>query len=122
MDDLPPRSTYYNYTYEQENHQANDDVLDYVLTMTVCLNYDIEMLRNLEALYKYTDRFLTIFSLVDANSRLNRKRPGNLSNFNRINCAFKVLSTGQHRTKCNSVSCATLHNGQIRSLSVCLLY
>ena len=31
-------------------------------------------------------------------------------------------STGQHRTKCNSVSCATLHNGQIRSLSVCPLY
>ena len=78
MDDLPPHSTYYNYTYEQENHQANDDVLDYVLTMTVCLNYDIEMLRNLEALYKYTDRFLTIFSLVDASSRLDRKRPGNL--------------------------------------------
>ena len=34
--------------------------------MTVCLTYDIEMLRNLKALYKYTDRFLTTFSLVDA--------------------------------------------------------
>ena len=90
--------------------------------MTVCLNYDVEMLRNLKALYKYTDRFLTIFSLVDASSRLNRKRLGNLYNFNGINCALKVLSTGQHRTKCNSVACATLHNGQIRSLSVCLLY
>ena len=29
--------------------------------MTMYLNYDIEMLRNLSALYKYTDRFLTIF-------------------------------------------------------------
>ena len=45
--------------------------------MTVCLNYDIEMLRNLKALYKYTNRFLTVFSLVDASSRLNRKRLGN---------------------------------------------
>ena len=35
-----------------------------------------------------------------------------------MNCALKVLSTGQHRTTCNSVSCATLHTGQIRSLSV----
>ena len=34
--------------------------------MTVCSNYDIEMLRNLKALYKFTDRFLTIFALVDA--------------------------------------------------------
>ena len=41
---------------------------------TVCLNYDIEMLRNLKALYKYSDRFLTIFSLVDASSRLKRER------------------------------------------------
>ena len=101
MNDLPPHSTYYNYTYEQKNHPANDDVLDYVPTMTVGLNYDIEKLRNLKALYKYTDRFLTIFSLVDASSRLNRKRLGNLQNFNGINCALKVLSTGQHRTKCN---------------------
>ena len=46
MDDLPPHSAYYNYTHEQENHQTNDDVLDLVLTMTVCLNYDIEMLRS----------------------------------------------------------------------------
>ena len=37
--------------------------------MTVCLNYDIEMLHNLKALYKYTDRFLTILSLVGASSR-----------------------------------------------------
>ena len=44
--------------------------------MTVYLNYDIEMLRNLKALYIYTDRFLTIFSLVDASSRLNPKRLG----------------------------------------------
>ena len=49
--------------------QTNDDVLDKVLTMTVCLNYDIEMLHNLKALYKYTDRFLTILSLVGASSR-----------------------------------------------------
>ena len=42
--------------------------------MTVCLNYDTEMLHNLKALYKYTDRFLTTFSLVDASSRLNRKK------------------------------------------------
>ena len=42
--------------------------------MTVCLNYDIEMLRYLKALYKYTDRFLAIFSLVDASSRRIRKR------------------------------------------------
>ena len=42
--------------------------------MTVCFNYDIEMLRILKALYKYTDRFLTIFSLVDASSRRIRKR------------------------------------------------
>ena len=33
---------------------------------------------NLKALYKYTDRLLTIFSLVDASSRLNQKRLGNL--------------------------------------------
>jgi len=39
-----------------------------------------------------------------------------------MNCALKALSTEQQRTKCNSVSCATLHNGQIRSLSVCPLY
>ena len=37
--------------------------------MTVCLNYDIEMLRNLKPLYKYTDRFVRIFSLVGASSR-----------------------------------------------------
>ena len=49
VDDLLPHSTYYNYTCEYENHQTNDDVLDQVLTMTVCLNYDIEMLRNLKA-------------------------------------------------------------------------
>ena len=78
MDDLPPHSAYYNYTCELENHQTNDAVLDSVLTMTVCLNYDIEMLRNLKALYKYTDRFLTIFSLADASSRLNRKSLGQL--------------------------------------------
>ena len=27
--------------------------------MAVCLNYEVKMLRNLKALYKYTDRFLT---------------------------------------------------------------
>ena len=32
------------------------------------------MLRSLKALYAYTDRFLAIFSLVDASSRLNSKR------------------------------------------------
>ena len=46
--------------------------------MKVCLNYDIEMLRNLKALYKYTDRFLTVLSFVDASSMLNRKSLGNL--------------------------------------------
>ena len=50
----------------------------YYVTMTVCLNYELEMLRSLKTLYKYTDRFVTIFSLVDASSRLNRKRSGNL--------------------------------------------
>ena len=34
-------------------NKTNNDVLDQVLTMTVCLNYDIEMLYNLKALYKY---------------------------------------------------------------------
>ena len=54
-------STYYNCAYEQENQQTNDNVLDAVLTMTVCLNYEVKMLRiNLKALYKYTDKFLTI--------------------------------------------------------------
>ena len=80
------------------------------------------MLRNLKALYKYTDKFLTIFSLVGASSRLNRKRLGDLLNFDGINCTLKAHSTGPHKTKCNSVSCVTLHNGQIRSLSVRLLY
>ena len=42
--------------------------------MTVCLVYELNMLRSLKALYEYTDRFLAIFSLVDASSRLNRKR------------------------------------------------
>ena len=78
MDNLPPHSTYYNCAYEQENHQTNDNVLDSVLTMTVWVNYELKMLRSLKALYKYTDKFLTIFSLVDASSRLNRKRLGNL--------------------------------------------
>ena len=32
----------------KENQQTDDDVLDWVLTYTVCLNYDIEMLRNLK--------------------------------------------------------------------------
>ena len=32
------------------------------------------MLRDLEGLYRQTDTFDTIFSLVDANSRLSRKR------------------------------------------------
>ena len=81
MGDLPPHSTFYNDTYDQENQQTNDDVLDKVLTMTVRLSYDTEMLRSLKALCKHTDRFLTIFSLVDASSRLNRKR---LANFCRI--------------------------------------
>ena len=77
VDDLPPHSTYYNCACEQENQQTNDNVLDSVLTMTVWLNYELKMLRNLKALYKYTDKFLAIFSLVDASSRLDRKRLGN---------------------------------------------
>ena len=28
VDDLPPHGTYYNYTFEQENQQTNDDVVD----------------------------------------------------------------------------------------------
>ena len=31
------------------------------MRMTVCLNYELEMLRNLKGLYTYTDIFLTIF-------------------------------------------------------------
>ena len=79
--------------------------------MTVYLNYDIEMLRSLKALYKYTDRFLTIFSLADASNSFNRekKKTWKFVNFNGIK-VLKVLSTGQHRTKCNSVSCAALRN------------
>ena len=68
------------------------------------------------------------------------EKDGNLQNFDGMNCALKALSTGQQRTtcstgqqrtkcstgqqgtKCNSISCATLHNGQSRSLSVCPLY
>ena len=46
--------------------------------MTVYLNYDIERLRNLKALYKSTDRLLPIFSLVDAGSRHNRKDIGRI--------------------------------------------
>ena len=38
--------------------------------MRVYLNYDIEMLSSLKDLYKYIDRFLTIFSLVDARAGL----------------------------------------------------
>ena len=34
-----------------------------VLTMKMCLNYEPDMLRNLKALYKHTDRFFTIFSV-----------------------------------------------------------
>ena len=46
--------------------------------MTVCLNYDIEMLRNLKALYKYTDRFLTIEreNETDRERETNRERDG----------------------------------------------
>ena len=64
VDDLPPHSTYYNCVYEQENEQTNDDVLDSVLTMTVWLNYELKMLRNLKALYKYADKFLTIGAMA----------------------------------------------------------
>ena len=67
-DDLPPHSTYYNCAYQQESQQTNDNVLDSVLTMTEWMNYELKMLRNLKALDKYTDKFLTIFSLVDASS------------------------------------------------------
>ena len=45
-----------------------------VLKITVCLNYELKMLRNLKVLYKYTDRLFTIFSLVDVTSRFNRKK------------------------------------------------
>ena len=50
MNDLLPHNAY--YAYEQENQQTKDDVLDQILTMTVSLNYELEMLRNLMALYK----------------------------------------------------------------------
>ena len=43
--------------------------------MTVCLNYEPEMLRNLKALYKYTDRFLTIFPLVRDTERDRDRQP-----------------------------------------------
>ena len=56
MDDLPPHSTYYNYAYEQENQQTNDNVLEWVLTMTVCLNCELEMLRNLKAFYREREK------------------------------------------------------------------
>ena len=46
--------------------------------MTVWLNYELKMLRNLKALYKYADKFPAIFSLEEASSRLNRKRLENL--------------------------------------------
>ena len=42
--------------------------------MTVCLNYDIEMLRNLKALYKYTDRFLTIERENETDRERERER------------------------------------------------
>ena len=48
--------------------------------MTVCLNYDTEMLRSLKALYKYTDRFLTVFSLVGARET-TREHELELENF-----------------------------------------
>ena len=76
VDDLPSYSKYYNCAYEQEKQQTNDYVLDSVLT--VLLNFELKMLRNLKALYKYTDKFLTIFSLLDASSRLIQKRFRNL--------------------------------------------
>ena len=56
MDDLSPHSTYYNYAYEQENQQTNDNVLEWVLTMTVCLNYELQMLRNLKAFYREREK------------------------------------------------------------------
>ena len=43
VDDLPPRNTYNDYAYEQENQQTKS-------TMTVCLNYELDMLRNLKDL------------------------------------------------------------------------
>jgi len=45
---------------------------------TVHLSQELKMLRSLKALYKYTDKFLTVFSLVDASNRLHQKRSGNL--------------------------------------------
>ena len=108
-------STYYNYTYEQENQQTNDDVayLTQVLTMTVWLNYELEMLLNLKALYKHTYKFLSIFSLVDARSRLNRKRLGNLWNFDGINCTQRERENSNSKT----LFCKDCSLGSFKNLS-----
>ena len=84
------------------------------------------MLRNLTALYKYTYKFLTIFSVADANSMLNRKRLGHLENLDGLNCIHEALSIEQHGTKCNSVSGAITHKGKngipMLSLAIYLLF
>ena len=110
MDDLPPHSTYYK-AYEQENQQTDNNLLELYTEKTVCLNYELEMLRTLKALSKYTDRFLTIFSLLDARCRFNQKRLGILYNSDWMNFTAKAPGTGRHGTKCNSISCATVRNG-----------
>ena len=57
---------------------------------------------------------------------LNRKRPGHLQNLGGLNCIHEALSTEQHGTKCNSVSCAITHKGKngipMLSLAVDLLF
>ena len=47
------------------------------------MNYELKMLRNLKVLYKYTDKFLTIFDWLDASSRLNRKKTWKFVEFRR---------------------------------------
>ena len=91
------------------------------------IKQELKMLRDLEGLYRQTDTFDTIFSLVDANSRLSRKRlrkcviyislHSYLLHFGGMTCTLKVAQD-------SSVSWDTLYNGQnlIRSLLACLLF
>ena len=53
--------------------------LNWVVKMIVCLNFkNLKYYANSKRqLYKYTDKFITVFSLVDASSGFNQKRLGN---------------------------------------------
>ena len=54
---------------KKTNNLDNLMCLKWVLKMTMSLDQEIIILRLLKALYKYTDKFITIFSLADASSR-----------------------------------------------------